>query len=315
MSTDQDLRAATARWARRRRRLIGYNQWQPFVDATPVRNHVQAIRATGMSVKNLSAVTGVSISTLDHLLYGSGKFPPAARIRPDSARTLMAFWPVLDDYVDGATIDATGTRRRLQALASIGWPVTSIHRSIGFGNVKTIEHGRHATQVTARLARAVRTLYTSVAGRPAEENGITPWVAARCRRQASSFKWVGPEAWDDDTIDDPATQAEITGCCGTDRGWWMHTLQKLPMCEPCETAHLRWKADHQGLSRNEYMSALATARAASTSRGPDIAHDGRELMRLGCDYDQAAARLGVSKQHLQQELNRHPEPEPTKDAA
>lgn len=307
MSTDQAVRDATARWARRRRRLIGYNQWQPFVDAEPTRQHVQAIRDAGMSVKNLSEVTGVTISTLDYLIYGSGDYPPAAQIRTESARTLLAYWPKLDDYVDGAVIDATGTRRRLQALGSAGWPATAIHRRVGFGNVKTIENARYNKQVTARLARAVRTLYESVSSRNAEHYGITPWVAARCRGHAASLNWQRPQVWDDDTIDDPTARPEWTGRCGSDRGWWMHTLQKLPMCEPCETAHQQWKADHQGLSRDEYMSALGKSRASASNRGYDIATDGRELMRLGCDYEQAAARLGITRQHLQQELCRHPE--------
>ncbi|SFT31861.1 hypothetical protein [Streptomyces sp. ok210] len=307
MTTEQAVRDATARWMRRRRRLIGYGQWKPFVDAEPVRQHVLAIRDAGMSLKNLTAVTGVSSSTLDHLIYGGTGYPPAVRIRTESATTLLAYWPTLDDYVDGAVIDATGTRRRLQALSATGWPATSIHQRIDFVNVKTIENARYNQQVTARLARAVRDLYERACGSKAESHGITPGLATRCRNHAARSGWLGPEVWDDDTIDDPTASPEFTGCCGTDRGYWTHKLQKLPMCPPCAAAHQQWIDDQVDVDpavRNQRMFA---ARAAAGTRGVDIAHDARELMRLGCDYEQAAARLGITRQHLQQELKRHPE--------
>ncbi|WP_030917445.1 hypothetical protein [Streptomyces sp. NRRL B-24720] len=307
MSTDQAVRDATARWMRRRRRLIGYGQWKPFVDAEPVRQHVLAIRDAGMSLKNLTAVTGVSSSTLDHLVYGATGYPPAVRIRTESATALLAYWPTLDDYIDGAVIDATGTRRRLQALGATGWPATAIRQRINFVNVKTIENARHNQQVTARLARAVRDLYESACGSKAETHGVTPWLATRCRNQAARSGWLGPEVWDDDTIDDPTAAPEFTGCCGTDRGWWMHTVQKLPMCERCQTAHEGWKAERAHLDHKERWAELGHAKAAASNRGANLAADARELMRIsGLDYEQAAARLGITRQHLQQELQRHP---------
>lgn len=45
------------------------------------------------------------------------------------------------------------------------------------------------------------------------------------------------------------------------------------------------------------------------TRGELLAADGRELLALGVRIDQAAARLGISRNHLQQELLRHPAPE------
>lgn len=45
------------------------------------------------------------------------------------------------------------------------------------------------------------------------------------------------------------------------------------------------------------------------TRGELLAADGRELLALGVHIDQAATRLGVTRNHLQQELLRHPAPE------
>ncbi|MFJ1647935.1 hypothetical protein [Streptomyces sp. NPDC088258] len=307
MTTSQAIRDAKARWQRRRRRLIAYGQWQPFTDAHPVREHVTAIRATGMSLKNLSTATGVTVATLDHLYYGGTGYPPAHQIRTESANALLAYWPRLDDYVDAAVIDATGTRRRMQALAATGWPATATHGQIGYLAPRSVEKLRRNTQVTARVARTVRDLYPTASTGRAEDHGVTPWLAQRCRAYAASCGWTPPSTWDDDTIDDPDAIPEWTGRCGTDRGWWTHRLEQITVCSPCELAHGEWKRANAHLGKRDYMAALGRARAAASNRGPSIAADGRELLSHGVDIDTAAARIGVTRQHLQQELVRHPE--------
>ncbi|MFI6530471.1 hypothetical protein [Streptomyces uncialis] len=210
--TEAEL-AALSRWAKRRRRLIGYGQWQPFTDATPVRAHVEAIRATGMSVATIVGRTGVGLGTLEHLLYGSGGWPPARQIRTEAADALLRFWPVLDDYPDGARIDATGSRRRLQALAVDGWNAEWVADRIGIAStpVYAIRSGRR-TVTRARVARSIRNLGPAVSGLRPEDNGIHPAIALRTRRYAEAADWQPWIAWDDDTIDDPAAAAaQLTG--------------------------------------------------------------------------------------------------------
>jgi len=307
MTTDQAIRDAKARWMRRRRRLIGYGQWQPFVDAAPVRDHVKAIQATGMSINNLAEAAGVNASNLSRLLYPNCGRPPISQMRPETAATILAYWPRLDDYVDAAVIDATGTRRRLRALAATGWPVTQIHRNINICVVETLQEARFAEHVTARLARAVRDFYIWASIGTAEDHGIAPWLAKRGRGYATRDGWEGPGAWDEDTIDDPEALPDWTGFCGTDRGYWTHRQQKLPMCRRCEQAHDKWMAEREHLGGFERNRQAFAARAAASTREADLAHDGRELMRLGAHVEQAAARLGVTRQHLQQAMVRHPE--------
>ncbi|MFC9244585.1 hypothetical protein ACFT7S_11310 [Streptomyces sp. NPDC057136] len=158
----------------------------------------------------------------------------------------------------------------------------------------------------AKTAHALAVTYNELWNQQPELHGVTRQAANRFRNYARAKGWPPPAAWDDDVIDDPAALPEWTGCCGTDRGWWMHTLQKLPMCELCEAAHERWNAKHRGLEKGAFQAALMKSRASASSRGSDIAEDGRELMRLGHSYDTAAGRLGVTLNHLQQELHRHP---------
>ena len=206
MTTDQAIREAKNRWARRRRRLIGYGQWQPFTDAAPAREHVLAIKATGMGLAGIAKHTGVSRGSLDHLLYGSGDFPPAAVIRTENAEALLAYWPSLDDYENHNTIDGAGTRRRMQALAAAGWSSHAVHRHTGGAHKQTFERLYTCDKVTARLARAVRDFYNEYASKKSEEYGIPAWLAARTRAYAAKRDWAPAIAWDDDTIDDPAAE-------------------------------------------------------------------------------------------------------------
>ncbi|MEU9323258.1 hypothetical protein AB0D91_05500 [Streptomyces canus] len=310
MTTDQAVREAKNRWARRRRRLIGYGQWQPFTDAAPVREHVLAIKASGMGLASIVKHTGVSIGSLEHLLYGNDGYPPALKIRTESAQTLLAYWPALDDYEDGAVIDGTGTRRRMQALAVAGWPSKAIHQRVNIGGAQTFERLRYRTKVTARLARAVRDFYDEVSAKTAEDYGVESWCAARSRTYATRYQWAGPEAWDPETIDDPDAHPDWTGHCGSDHGWWMHTINNIPTCPRCDEAHAAWIAERKHLPAPERVRQLCYAKGAASNRGANLAADARELMRItGHGVEQTAERLGVTKAHLYQELLRHPEPE------
>ncbi|MCQ8831833.1 hypothetical protein [Streptomyces malaysiensis] len=307
MTTDQAIRDAKARWQRRRRRLIGYGQWQPFTNAEPVRAHVRAIQAADMSVKNIAAATGVTVSTLDYLLYGDEEHTQPANIRTEAAQTLLAYWPTLDDYFDGAIINATGTNRRLRALAAIGWPARAIHQHIDFVTISTIERARFNPRVRARLARAVRDHYNHASVQKPEDHGISAWVASRTRNAAAQYGWEDPGAWDEDTIDDPQAQPDWTGHCGTDHGWWLHSLNHIPTCQRCETAHQEWLKALGPVSHSERFAALGKARAAASSRGADLADEARELLDLGYSHDAAAESLGITKDHLRQTLKRHPD--------
>lgn len=310
MTTDQAIRDAKNRWARRRRRAIAYGQWEPFTDAEPARRHVLAIQATGMGLARIAAHTGVNRGSLDHLLYGSTPHPPAVHIRAENAEALLAFWPSLDDYEDHNVIDATGTRRRSQALAAAGWNAKAMYSRMGVASPRTIERLRNRDKVTARLARAIRDFYSEVSAKTAEDYGVEPWIADRTRAYAIKRRWADAAGWDDDTIDDPNAHPEWTGHCGTDRGWWKHNVDAIPTCPRCEAAHAAWLAERRDLPAAERFRQLASAKAAASQRGANLAHDARELMRVsGLTREQAAARLGVHKTYVDQAMKAHPQTE------
>lgn len=203
MSTTADAkRAADARWKARRRRLIGYGQWEPFVDAEPVRAHVRAIQETGLSTKLLEGVLDLPRCAFKNLMWGSNGRPPATKVRKETAAIVLAFWPSLDDFADCSRIDPTGSRRRMQAMATLGWTNSYVAERIGL-RPTNLRRGLCQERLTAWLARGIRDVYNEVWMRPPMESEVSAWVALRAVRAAQQKGWDGPLAWDDETIDDP----------------------------------------------------------------------------------------------------------------
>src|SRR5699024_4387276 len=101
-----------------------------YVDATPVREHVRNLQARGMGWRRIAKTAGISPSVVNKLLYGSPTrgMGPSKRVRQRTARALLA---VRIDHAPGTRVDATGTRRRLQALAFMGWSINSLASRLG----------------------------------------------------------------------------------------------------------------------------------------------------------------------------------------
>ncbi|WP_416477068.1 hypothetical protein [Streptomyces sp. LKA04] len=266
------------------------------VDAGLALEHLHKLRVT-MSWSQIQDATGCDNRGLQLLI--SGKRTEINRTTQDK---ILAVPPGAEPSA-GMYIDATGPRRRLQALSALGYSGRHIADRIGTSEVR-IHKIANGSQPTVRygLVRRIKHLY--------DELSQTPAPAGRSRtrviRHAHSNGWAPPVAWDDDTIDDPKAHPELTGCCGTDRGWWTHTNNSIPMCPPCETAHAAWLAERSDLPPRERWRQLALAKGAASNRGANLAHDARELLGHGVGIEQAAERLGVTRQHLQQELLRHP---------
>lgn len=87
-----ECRAANAAEGRRRRRLIAYGQYRPDADAAPIREHVNNLRAAGLTVKGIAELAGVKQGVVNQLLYGrpSNGEPPSRRLRPWNADKLLA---------------------------------------------------------------------------------------------------------------------------------------------------------------------------------------------------------------------------------
>lgn len=203
--------AANTAYVQRLTREKAYGRYDRLVDSAPVRAHIQALQAAGIGLKRVTALTGVHGGFMTKLLYGSPRpdgtlRPPAARVKRETADKILALRIGPHLVADGAKVDATGTRRRLQALVSLGWSQSELGRQLGmspsnFG--KTLR----ARQVVASTARAVAALYDRLWNTPAPADDHRQRISvSRAKRHATLAGWLPPLAWDDETIDDPNYQ-------------------------------------------------------------------------------------------------------------
>jgi DNA-binding CsgD family transcriptional regulator len=160
--------------------------------------------------------------------------------------------------------DATGTRRRIQALVALGWTQNQLGQRLGASRsvVSQLARGRTYPQVEHATAERVTLLYEHLSGTP----GPSEQARARARRAG----YAPPCAWDEHTIDDPAAGPDYgpTQCppgyvdhIGVERG----RLGDLPAA---------------GLRRDERAAAITVL----TSGG----HSARAI----------AARLGISERSI-----------------
>lgn len=187
-------RAAAAYRRMLERRWNGTPAW---ADAEPARQHVKTLMAKGAGIETIAAAGRVSTNTIYRLLYPLKGNPPARRMRADTADRILAV-RLENTLQPGHQIDVTGTRRRIHALAAIGWSLAEQGRRLGItrNNMSTITHQK---LVTVRVARKIAALYDELSMTPA-----TGRTADRTRAIAARKGWAPPLAWDDDTIDDPA---------------------------------------------------------------------------------------------------------------
>ena len=205
--------AANTEAERRRAKAIAYGTWRGLVDAAAASAHVQSLREQGLSLslKRIAQLSGIGQGTLSALVYGepSRGRPPLTQVRTDTHRRLLAVRFQPDAVAPGRRLDATGTRRRLQALATLEWSVTSLAARSELA-VRTLRRALTSTTVTAETARAVGRLYDQLQTAPAAHR--TPGeraAVARTKAAAQRAGWRGSLAWEDidgdpDDGDEPA---------------------------------------------------------------------------------------------------------------
>lgn len=262
--------------------------------------HILELQASGMSQALIARHAHVSQTTISYLINGH-----IESCHRDKALGILAVRPSQFDELSERP--ALGASRRARALYAIGHGRESIAAASGLSpcTIGQIANSRY-TLIDGRIDAAIRLAYRTL--------GNSHGPSVKARRRAESQGWAPPGVWDD--IDDPDAVPDWTGHCGSDRGYWMHQRQNLPMCPRCKTAHEEWLDAHADLTVQQLNQERFRARAAATTREADLAHDARELMRVsGLTTEQAAERLEVTRPHLHQALKRHPapaKPEPAK---
>ncbi|WP_369274473.1 helix-turn-helix domain-containing protein [Streptomyces sp. R11] len=192
---------------RLRYRQMGYGTWQPLVDAEPARQHINQLRGLGHSIPSIEKAAQVSPATLSRILY-DGVNKRAHRIRPEVAQRIRTI-PLVAPPVKAHTIvDATGTRRRLQALVAMGWTLNALGPQLGF-HPRRLTDLIHNDRVLASTARRIADAYRTVQTRDPRDHGVPQRSINLSRNLAAREGWHGPLAWDD--IDDPDCKPETKG--------------------------------------------------------------------------------------------------------
>lgn len=175
----------------RRKIRMGIYGW---VDPAEARAHVAKLRDLGWTWEQIAAAAGLS-TYVPHRL-GTGA---TTRLRTESAAALLAV--PLTPASSHRGIDSTGTRRRVQALAWMGWPKSEVARRAGT-TASTLQTLILPTRrISVALARRVAAVY--------DELCLTPGPSKISAGKARGLGFVSPMAWDDDTIDDPTSRPDL----------------------------------------------------------------------------------------------------------
>ena len=165
-----------------------------IVDAAPARQHLARLRAD-MSMNAIAKAVGCNRDTLTEIDNGTKK-----RINRSTHNKIMAL-RIGSQPTAALLIDATGTRRRLQALQTQGRSFDAIAESAATTRVRleVIAKGQQPT-VTRAIAERVAGAYESLLRTPLPESA----GATRIRRKAEALRWREPLFWEDyGGIDDP----------------------------------------------------------------------------------------------------------------
>lgn len=167
-----------------------------MTDATQARHHVERLMAAEWTQVQIAEASGVPSANIHKLYVGAQK-----RIANWRAAAILSV-EIGPPPADLRRVDATGSRRRLQALRVIGHRRYDLAERLNMtpDRVKHITSG-DTRWVTPQEATAITRLYRRLSTVP----GPSKQTAGVARNRG----WHGPLAWDD--IDDPAAKPETKG--------------------------------------------------------------------------------------------------------
>jgi hypothetical protein len=103
----------------------------------------------------------------------------------------------------GLLVDPTGTRRRIEALRAIGWPIRVIAAEAGVSHGTLHYTMGRSERIHLDTARRFADVYDRLSMR------LPGRVDPRVVKRAQEMGWAPPLAWDDDTIDDPKARPRV----------------------------------------------------------------------------------------------------------
>lgn len=269
-------------WITKQKAYGRYGASSKFVDAVPVRAHLESLRAAGMGYRRVAAMVGLPAVSVFRIEHRHNGYPPSRKVLRSTADAILAVRP---DIAAGANVDAAGTRRRVQALVACGWSYAEISARMGrpYGDRVHVRRFTFATAVTRRTRDEVAVVFDRMWDvRPPAASSRERATRTRMMRIAAAAGWLPPLAWDDDSIDDPAA---------IPAGRMPHG----PACAACtheSCQQIRPPLDEVLVAR--IMAGTHQARR-QVPTSPELVAAVRRLAGLGLSDGEIGGRVGRSK--------------------
>lgn len=165
-----------------------------YQDSTEVREHIERLRELGWTWQQIGDAAGISWAIPFHLITGR----QYRRVLPETRDALLAI-PVTP-AVSHRGVDSAGSRRRIQALAWMGWPCAEVARRIGTTGPSLATLILPTRRISFAMAAKVAAVYDELSGIRGPSN-----ISAS---KARGLGFAPPAAWDEDAIDDPRARPQ-----------------------------------------------------------------------------------------------------------
>ena len=159
-----------------------------IVAAEPVRAHMRRLVAAGMTVSRIALAAGMRATDGRRIATSTSDV-----IRRTTAEAILAVTPA------PLTVSSVGARRRIQALALLGWSMPAICDAGGIAP-GTLRGAQVEDRITLRTNDAIRHAHDLLWDTTPPDT----WQTRRRSAQAGRAGYAPTLAWDD--IDDPAEQ-------------------------------------------------------------------------------------------------------------
>lgn len=198
-------------------------------DARPVRIHILGLYSAGFTDRRIATLAGLAPETVSGFTRpinrAGNRKGIKRRCHADIAAKILAVRA--EEAVPGL-VDSIGTRRRVEALVALGWPVEHIAHRVGISS-NHLRAVMRRPRIYGNTAQAITKAYNDLRVARPERNGVNKVQVKRARNRAAANRWPTPTYWDQyaDAINDPdfeplfgITRREIVA---QDAGWIMRT--------------------------------------------------------------------------------------------
>ena len=152
--------ANAAAWAATHR-AQAFGQWEPFVEAAPIRDHIGQLREAGIGVDQIAKLAGTSTSHIRELAEpGQPDKPPVHKVRPDTAKRILSIQATAANrgarsHLDARTSTPPSSSTSTSSMRSSS---VSVRRSSGSGTLPAATLTASAsTWIEAELAHRAAT--------------------------------------------------------------------------------------------------------------------------------------------------------------